>query len=81
MTAAISPGSAVEATSVVTVTANNSFAVGESVTITGLTPAAYDGTFVVVSATPTSFTYVDGSVALVTSTGTGTAEGRDCDQL
>jgi hypothetical protein len=45
----------------VTVTANNSFVVGQNVTIAGVTPntpGAYDGTFAITAATSTTFTYI-----------------------
>ena len=45
------------AAGVETVTANNNFKVGESVTISGMTPAALNGTFTITSVTPTQFTY------------------------
>src|SRR5262249_32420452 len=49
---------------------------GQNVTIAGVTPAAYSGTFAITSATPTSFTYVltattnPGSPTLTSATAT-----------
>lgn len=54
-----------------TITANNALAPGQLVTIAGITgnlvPAGYNGTFTVLTATATSFTY-----ALATNPGTAT---------
>src|SRR5262249_27847680 len=56
---------------VVTITAANTLVVvGDPVTISGMTPSAYNGTFTVVSATATSFTY-----ALAANPGTATTLG------
>jgi hypothetical protein len=46
------------AVTVVTSAAHN-FKVGDSVTITGVTPAAYNGTYAITGVTPTSFTYTN----------------------
>ena len=57
----------------VTVNANNNFQFGDEATVTGL-PAAYDGTFQVITATSTTFTYAD---AAYPATGQGTLSGSD----
>lgn len=54
---------------VATCTVVNSFTAGQSVCISGTTPAGYSGTFVLVSATATNFTYLN------TTTGAGTVFG------
>ena len=53
-----------------TINAGNSFSIGQTVVIAGVTPSGYDGTFVITSADATSFTY-----SLSTSPGTGTVFG------
>lgn len=69
---------------VATITAANTFSAGETVTITGMTPAGYNGANIsIVSATPTQFTFdlgtnpgpgtVFGTAALVGATSIGTA--------
>src|SRR5262249_4883606 len=52
---------------VVTITAANSFAAGQIVNVSGLAPAGYNGTFTLLSATATQFTY-----ALATNPGAAT---------
>ncbi len=54
------------------ITAANSFVVGQTVLISGVTPAAYNGTFTLLSATSSSFTY---ALPLTSSPGSGTAFG------
>ncbi|MGA2501590.1 MAG: lamin tail domain-containing protein, partial [Tepidisphaeraceae bacterium] len=57
---------------------NNSLAAGSIVHISGATPSAYDGAFVVQSATPTSFTYsLSSGLNLAAATGTITAGLND----
>ena len=64
---------ATNAAGVVTYTAVNTFAVGQSVTITGVTPTAYNITGKVTSATASNFTITDSTVTGVyTSGGTAT---------
>lgn len=55
-----------------TITANNSYVAGQLVRISGVTPTAYDGTFTVLTATGTSFTY---ALPLATNPGNGSAFG------
>ena len=58
----------------ITTAAPHGFIVGQSVTIAGLTPAGYNGTFTVASVpTTTTFTYVDTNSGLTATTTTGTA--------
>jgi hypothetical protein len=73
-TASIS--SATEAGNTVTITtsAPHGFQVGQSVTISGVGVAGYNGTFTVVSVTGTTFTYTDPTGSLGNSSG-GTAAG------
>src|SRR5262249_43061477 len=54
----------------VTITAANTFTVGQTVIISGITPTGYNGTFVIASANATSFTYL-----LPTNPGTATVTG------
>jgi autotransporter-associated beta strand protein len=70
-TIAATPNGATEAGNVVTITttAAHGFAAGEYVTITGVSNAGYDGTFQIVTAGGTTFTYLD------TLTGLGGAGG------
>ena len=51
----------------------NSFSVGQSVTITGITPTAYNVTGIVTAATSTSFTITNSAVGVYVSGGTATA--------
>ena len=53
-----------------TFTASNTYIVGQTVTVTGVSPSGYNGAFVVASATGTSFT-----VGLATNPGTYTSGG------
>ena len=53
-----------------TITANNSFVAGETVVIAGMTPSGYNGTFTILSASSTQFTY-----AMATSLAGGTVFG------
>ena len=55
---------------IVTITAPNNFEAGQTVVITGMTPAAYNGTYTIVYADTTEFTY-----ALAANPGTATAFG------
>ena len=57
----------------VTYTSSNSFAAGDTVTVSGASTAGYNGTFTVASATSSSFT-VAMSVSGTTSTATATSE-------
>jgi FG-GAP-like repeat/FG-GAP repeat len=41
----------------VTITAANTFAPGQTVVVSGITPNGYDGAFTILTASPTSFTY------------------------
>jgi hypothetical protein len=66
----VSPTSLSWANGVVTVTVNNTFAAGNQVTIAGVTPSAYNGTFTILSASGTQFTY-----ALSSNPGTATVNG------
>jgi hypothetical protein len=56
-------------------TANNKFIVGDSVTITGLSPSGYNGTFVITAKTDTTFTVTNSTTSTVTDSN-GTAESR-----
>jgi hypothetical protein len=57
---------------VVTSSANN-FAVGQSITISGASPSAYNGTYAIASiVNSTTFTYTDSNVTSSTASGTGT---------
>ncbi len=53
-----------------TITANNTFTLGQSVTIAGITPVSYDGTFTLASVSATQFTYT-----AVSGLGTATVSG------
>ena len=76
-TIAASPGGAKESVGgTVTITAPNSFAVGDVVNISGVPVAGYNGTFTVVSASATAFTYTDPTTGLANSGG-GTVTGYD----
>ena len=55
---------------VATLTAANTFSVGQTVVVSGVTPTGYDGIFTVAAATPTTFSY-----ALTANPGAGTAFG------
>jgi hypothetical protein len=78
-TVSVSPSAVSWSGGTVTVTANNSFAVGQSVVLAGQSPSGFAGTFAIVSANATSFTYalttnpvtttVTGATATVGSTG------------
>jgi hypothetical protein len=58
----------------ITYTANNSFTVGQSVTITGMLPSQYNKTdYVITARTNTTFTIASGSTGTVTRGGTATA--------
>jgi hypothetical protein len=50
----------------VTITANNSFARGQTVTVAGISPATYNGGFPILMANSTSFTYTDTAGGLTT---------------
>jgi hypothetical protein len=58
----------------VTITSGLNPYVGDTVIIAGVTPGGYNGTFVVVTSTPTSFTYVGSVAALSPGTAFGTAQ-------
>jgi hypothetical protein len=49
-------------------------AVGDTVVISGVTPAGYNGSFTVVSSSSSSFTYTDTSTGLAAGTSFGTAQ-------
>ena len=77
MTAMVSPigvlGSITAASwsgNVVTITASNSLSVGDTVSISGMTPSGYNGVFTVATASSTTFTY-----ALTSNPGTATVLG------
>jgi hypothetical protein len=55
------------ASGVVTITANNNFAAGEIISVVGISPGGYNGSFTILSATATQFTY-----ALATNPGSTT---------
>ncbi len=55
--AALTPTAESEATNLVTVTVNNSYAAGQNVTISGTNVAGYSGNYVVASAAAGNFTY------------------------
>ena len=57
-----------------TTPAAHSFLTGDTVTISGATPAAYNGSFVISVPTPTTFTYLMGSAPGGTAAGTITAQ-------
>ncbi len=59
----------------ITTKANHAFAPGQSVTISGITPAGYNGTFVVVGVpSATSFTYSNSVANLTAGTAFGTVQ-------
>src|SRR5262249_54144793 len=66
----VSPTNLTWAAGVVTVTVSNSFKAGNQVVIASVTPAGYNGTFTILSANSTSFTY-----GLATDPGTASAFG------
>jgi hypothetical protein len=51
----------------VTISATNSFTAGQTVIVSGITPTAYNGTFVVASANSSSFTYLSPNPGNATS--------------
>jgi hypothetical protein len=59
-------------TATITTNVPQGFVTGESVTISGLAPTIYNGTFVVTVTSPTTFTY---SLPLATNPGPGTGTG------
>ncbi len=60
----------------VTITAANTFTAGELVTIAGMTPAGYNGTYLIANANATSFTYaLTPTPGLATAFGTATVSG------
>ncbi len=67
---AVTPGS--PSTGYVTYTANNSFETGDSVTISGLSPSGYNGTFTIYSRTSSAFVVVNATTTSVTDA-TGSA--------
>ena len=69
------PTAITETGNVVTVTAANTFTVGQLITVSGVTPAGYNGTYVVQTASGTSFTYTDATASLAAATVFGTATG------
>jgi hypothetical protein len=70
------PTALTESTNAVTVTETaNTFTVGQLVTISGVTPAAYNGTYVVTGTTATTFTYNDPTSGLAAATVFGTVTG------
>ena len=56
-----------------TITAPNTFAAGQQVSISNVTPAGYNGTFTILTATPTLFTYTAASGLTSPSVGPGFA--------
>ena len=56
-----------------TINAVNTFTAGQQVTITGMTPAGYNGTFTILSATATTFTYALNVASLAVATKFGIA--------
>lgn len=72
----IAVGAATEATNTVTITtsANHNLVVGEQVVISGVTNAAYNGTYTILTVpSATTFTYTDPTSGLAASTVAGTA--------
>ena len=68
------PGRAVSGSgTTVTVTIPNNFTAGEMVVISGLTPASFNGTFTIVNATSSSFTYANTTSGTSTTAGTAGA--------
>jgi hypothetical protein len=59
-------------TATITTSVANGFINGESVAISGMTPAAYNGTYTITVTSPTTFTY---TLTLATNPGAGTALG------
>ena len=70
---ALPVGALTEAVNVVTVVAANNFIPGQSVTITGVTPTAYNGTYTITAATSAQFTYTNPTAGLGASTTVGAA--------
>jgi autotransporter-associated beta strand protein len=70
----LSPNGATESGNTVTITTQSphGFAVGQMVQISGVGTAGYNGTFTILSTTPTTFTYTD-PVAGLANSGGGTA--------
>src|SRR5207253_2831556 len=58
-----------ETNNTVTITAGNTFAAGDTVVISGVGVAGYNGTFQIVSANSTSFTYTNPTASLGASSG------------
>jgi fibronectin-binding autotransporter adhesin len=70
----VSITAATEATNTVTITAaGHTFQIGDSVTIAGMTPTGYNGTFTVTGVTATTFTYTNPTAGLAAATAFGTA--------
>jgi Ca2+-binding RTX toxin-like protein len=67
---AINAASWANGAATITTSVANGFVSGESVTIAGMTPAGYNGTYVITVTSPTTFTY-----KLATNPGAGTAFG------
>ncbi len=66
--AASTSTSLAESGKTVTFTGTNNFTAGETVTIANASPAGYNGTYVVASATANNFTYTDSTSGLATAT-------------
>ena len=64
----------------VTITAANGFIAGQSVVVAGMTPSGYNGTFTVVSATSTQFTYTTSNPGTATVFGTAVVTGAPVTQ-
>src|SRR6202030_3209034 len=62
---------------VATLTAANTFAAGDSVTVTGLTSAFLDGTYTITAATATTFSYALTHLAVPATTDSGSADVTD----
>lgn len=60
---------------IVKIQAANNFTAGQPVTITGMTPAEYNGTFTILTATPTEFTYALKTAPKQTAPAGATAAG------
>ncbi len=60
-----------------TVTAANTFVAGQNVTITGMTPGSYDGTYTILSASSSQFTYSLAGPVTVATAPFGSAEATN----
>ena len=77
---AASPSGATESGNTVTITGNNTFGTGQTVQISGVAVAGYNGTFTITSANPSSFQYTNPTSGLAASGGgTASVAGLDVD--